>query len=63
MERLTFKEAALIRIEAHEKECVVRYEYIEKRLDEGAQRFKRLEAIIWGVYPFIVGSIILSKFI
>ena len=63
MQRTTFKEASLIRIEAHEKECAIRYEYIERRLEEGAQRFKRLEAIIWGVYPFIVGSIVLSKFI
>ncbi len=51
----TVKEA-LIRIEAHEKECLVRYTNIEKRLDDGARRFSRLEMMIWGVYPFILGT-------
>tara|TARA_R110002167_G_scaffold238311_1_gene443454 strand:+ start:202 stop:384 length:183 start_codon:yes stop_codon:yes gene_type:complete len=58
----TVKEA-LIRIEAHEKECLVRYTNIEKRLDDGAKRFSRLEMMIWGVYPFILGTVFLSKFI
>jgi hypothetical protein len=58
----TVKEA-LIRIEAHEKECLVRYTNIEKRLDDGARRFSRLEMMIWGVYPFILGTVFLSKFI
>ena len=38
----TVKEA-LIKIEAHEKECAVRYANIEKRLDEGKDKFDRLE--------------------
>ena len=54
---------ALSEIRTHERECAIRYEYIEKRLEEGNHTFKRLEALIWGVYPFIVGTIILSKFI
>ena len=54
---------ALAELSAHERECAIRYEYIEKRLDEGSQKFKRLEALIWGVYPFIVASVVLSKFI
>jgi|TARA_R110001599_G_scaffold95276_2_gene247151 hypothetical protein len=54
---------ALSEIRTHERECTIRYKYIEKRLDEGSEKFKRLEALIWGVYPFIFGSIILSKFL
>jgi len=54
---------ALSKIEAHERECAIRYEYIEKRLDEGSQKFKRLETLIWGVYPFILGSIVITKFL
>ena len=39
------------------------YEHIEKRLDEGSEKFKRLENLLWGVYPFIVGAIVLTKFL
>tara|TARA_Y100001938_G_C8048808_1_gene410463 strand:- start:986 stop:1159 length:174 start_codon:yes stop_codon:yes gene_type:complete len=49
------------RIETHEKECALRYENIEKRLEDGSKRFDRLELMIWGVYPFIVGTIFLAK--
>ena len=58
----TAKES-LSKIEAHERECAIRYEYIEKRLDEGSAKFKRLETLIWGVYPFIVVTVILAKYI
>lgn len=54
---------ALAELNAHERECAIRYEYIEKRLDEGSAKFKRLEMLLWGVYPFIVGSVILTKFL
>ena len=37
----TVKES-LARIEAHEKECALRYENIEKRLDAGSKKFDRL---------------------
>jgi|TARA_R110002012_G_C11436366_1_gene590040 hypothetical protein len=53
---------SLSKLEAHERECAIRYEYIEKRLDEGSAKFKRLETLIWGVYPFIVGTVVLAKY-
>ncbi len=56
----TVKES-LIRLEAHEKECTIRYLNIEKRLNDGANRFNRLELMLWGVYPFIVGAVVLTK--
>jgi|TARA_R100001224_G_C3930037_1_gene118426 hypothetical protein len=56
-----FKESALA--EALERENAIRFEYIEKRLDEGSLKFKRLENLIWGVYPFIVGAIVVASFI
>ena len=49
---------ALAEIRAHERECTIRYEYIEKRLDEGSAKFKTLEMLLWGVYPFIAATII-----
>ena len=51
----TAKEA-LIRVEGHEKECAIRYEHIEERLDEGSDKFKRLELILWGLYGLIAAS-------
>ena len=54
---------ALYQIQSHEKECAIRYQNIEKRLDEGSEKFKRLENLLWGVYPFIVGAIVLTKFL
>ena len=52
---------SLSKIEAHERECAIRYEYIEKRLDEGSAKFKKLEMLIWGIYPFIVGSVFIAN--
>tara|TARA_Y100000114_G_scaffold115597_1_gene109774 strand:- start:10277 stop:10441 length:165 start_codon:yes stop_codon:yes gene_type:complete len=49
------------RIESHEKECLIRYENIEKRLDAGSQRFVRLENMIWGLYGIIITTSILGK--
>ena len=46
----TVKES-LARLEAHEKECALRYENIEKRLDAGSKKFDRLMMMIVGVYP------------
>ena len=32
---------ALHKIETHERECALRYENIEKRLEEGSEKFRR----------------------
>ena len=49
---------ALAEIKAHQRECAVRYEYIQRRLDDGSEKLKRLEMLLWGVYPFIVATVI-----
>jgi len=54
---------ALAEIGAHERECAIRYEHIEKRLDEGSAKFKKLEMLLWGVYPFIVATLLAAKFL
>ncbi len=58
---MTTTKEALIKLEAHERECAVRYEYIEKRLDEGSAKFKRLEFILWGLYGLIAASLGVDK--
>ena len=54
---------ALNKLQSQEKECAIRYKNIEARLESGTKRFDKLENMIWGVYPFIVVSVILAKFL
>jgi|TARA_R110000824_G_scaffold397142_1_gene599598 hypothetical protein len=54
---------ALNAIEAHERECKVLYKSIDSRLEAGSKRFDKLEMMLWGIYPFIVVSIIAAEFI
>jgi hypothetical protein len=56
----TVKEA-LLKLEAHERECAVRMQNIEKRLDEGSVRFKKSEMMLWGMYPLIIGLFVIEK--
>ena len=57
------KVSSMEKIISHEKECAIRYENIERRLEDGSKRFDRLEAMLWAVYPFIVGAIVLAEFV
>jgi|TARA_R100001369_G_scaffold60545_1_gene87356 hypothetical protein len=54
---------ALNAIESHERECKLLYKSIDARLEAGSKRFDKLELMLWGVYPFIVGSIIAAELI
>ena len=58
----TIKET-IARIESHERECEIRYRSIEEKLKEGSDKFKRLEMMLWGIYPFIVGVFLAGKFL
>jgi len=49
---------ALKKIDIHEAECALRYEWIKERLDSGSQRFDKLEKMIWGIYPVMITSLI-----
>jgi len=52
----------LARLEKHEAECTLRYQAINRQLDDGGKRFDRLEALIMSMYPFIVVSIVLAEY-
>ena len=54
-------EKAIAKIEAHERECAVRYEAIERRLESGTKRFDRLEMMIWGVYVTVIVAVALPQ--
>ena len=56
-------EQALNEVNAHEKQCAIRYEAIEKRLESGSKRFDRLESMIWGVYVTVIVAVALPQFI
>jgi len=60
---MTATKEALNRIDTHEKECSIRYRNIEQRLEDGSKRFDKLENMIWAVYPFILVSLVLSRFV
>jgi hypothetical protein len=59
--RMTTVKEALILLESHEKQCAIRYEHIEKRLEEGSVKFKRLEFILWGLYGLTAASLGVDK--
>ena len=59
---MTPTEKDIAKIEAHEKECAIRYEAIERRLDSGSKRFDRLESMIWGVYVTVIVAVALPQF-
>jgi|TARA_X000000950_G_scaffold39762_1_gene42907 hypothetical protein len=58
---VTPTEKAIAQIEAHERECAVRYEAIERRLESGTKRFDRLEMMIWGVYVTVIVAVALPQ--
>jgi hypothetical protein len=44
------------KLEAHERECAIRYENIDRRLESGSKRFDKLENLIYGLYGLIIAS-------
>jgi len=54
---------ALHQIETHQRECNIRYEHIERRLEEGSEKFKRIEVMLWGLYGVIAMSMGLSQYL
>ena len=50
-------------LQAHERECALRFKSIEERLERGSARMDRLEHLLWGVYPFILASVFLARYL
>mgnify|MGYP001471458399 CR=1 FL=1 len=49
--------------DAHQQECALRYQMLESRLERGSARFARIEAITWSLYPFILASVFLARYL
>ena len=59
---------ALLKLDAHERECAQRMKNIQfqldtvdKRLDQGMSKFKSIERLIWLLYPLILGLDVIGK--
>ena len=52
---------APVEIEAHERECRLRYESIEESLERGSKRFDKLENMIWGIYGALIAAVIFPQ--
>lgn len=59
---MTKTEELLARLEGHEKECLVRYEMIQRQLDSGAKKFDKLEKLVMSIYPFIIASVVFAEY-
>ena len=49
-------------LNAHERECVLRYDAILRRLDDGSKRFDKLDRWVMGLYATIVGVALAAIF-
>ncbi len=54
---------ALLKLEAHERECAQRMKNIQfqldtvdKRLDQGMHKFRNIERLLWLLFPVILGA-------
>ena len=54
---------ALLKLEAHERECAQRMKNIQfqldtvdKRLDQGMHKFRNIERLLWLPFPVILGA-------
>jgi len=59
---------ALLKLDAHERECAQRMKNIQfqldtvdKRLDQGMHKFKNIERLLWLLYPMILGLDLIGK--
>ena len=59
---------ALLKLDAHERECAQRMKNIQfqldtvdKCLDQGMHKFKSIERLLWLLYPMILGLDLIGK--
>ena len=56
-------EELLARLEGHEKECLVRYEMIQRQLDSATKDIASNRQAVNALYPFILGAIVFAEYI
>ena len=60
---MTKAEDLLARLEGHEKECLVRYEMIQRQLDAAVKDISVNRQAVFALYPFILGAIVFAEYI
>lgn len=60
---MTTPEELITRLEGHEKECLVRYEMIQRQLDSAAKDISVNRQAVFALYPFILGAVVLAEYI
>ena len=60
---MTTPEELITRLEGHEKECLVRYEMIQRQLDSAAKDISVNRQAVFALYPFILGAIVFAEYI
>lgn len=56
-------EEVLNRLEKHESECNLRYQFIEEKLNDNKKALKNLDFKLWGLAVLILVSPVIQKFI
>ncbi len=59
---------ALLKLEAHERECAQRMKNIQfqldtvdKRLDQGMHKFRNIERLLWLLFPLLLGLDVIGQ--
>ena len=60
---MTKAEDLLARLEGHEKECLVRYDMIQRQLDAASKDIAVNRQAVFALYPFILGAIVFAEYI
>ena len=60
---MTETEELIARLEGHEKECLVRYDMIQRQLDSAAKDISVNRQAVFALYPFILGAIVFAEYI
>ena len=56
-------EEFLTRLEVHEKECLVRYEMIQRQLDAATKDIASNREAVYALYPFILGALVFAEYV
>ena len=60
---MTKTEELIARLEGHEKECLVRYDMIQRQLDSAGKDISVNRQAVFALYPFILGAIVFAEYI
>ena len=60
---MTKTEELIARLKGHGKECLVRYDMIQRQLDLAGKDIAVNRQAVFALYPFILGAIVFAEYI